>query len=337
MTGAARVTFCATGKTGLGHLRRVTNIATEIRKANSDIALGLMTNSSPSGLTESEVALYDRIDQAPRETMAERLSGFAAGVVVVDTAVIPELDQIESPLCLVLRETPDDRIDRFRLQRDRPWDLVLVPNPQDDWQPPAGRIDARQVDCVGWIYRRTDRSDGADRPARSDVGQRRILVAAGGGGNVETTSYLASEIGPILTEAMSRVPSGIDACQAIGPRAPSGSRFPGVTRTFDPGPRLNDHFAAADLVISTVGYNSVLELALTDVPCLLVPVARSIDNQVARARRWGSVLGRCHLTGETAQSADWILSALEEGPRLQPIDIGPSGGRRAAERILQLA
>lgn len=58
-------------------------------------------------------------------------------------------------------------------------------------------------------------------------------------------------------------------------------------RLLDPCHSLNEVFRDADLVISTVGYNSVLEMVTKDTLTLLVLIPGSIEDQVARSIQWG--------------------------------------------------
>ena len=99
---------------------------------------------------------------------------------------------------------------------------------------------------------------------------------------------------------------------------------------------MNRHFGAADVVISTAGYNSVLELASLDVPTLLVPIPRSIDDQVARVHLWAPRVGAGHLVG-IEESGAWLAHAITARRRRDPCDLGPSGEDEAARLILEFA
>lgn len=105
----------------------------------------------------------------------------------------------------------------------------------------------------------------------------------------------------------------------------------------DPGGALNELFLDADAVISTAGYNSVLELATTDTPALLVPIPRSIDDQEARARSWAAALGAWLNADSPGEAAEWLRRTLIERQRRLPVDLGPSGEDKAARAILDLA
>lgn len=93
------IQFCATGKSGLGHLRRITNIARAIKTADSSMPLALMTNAPAEGLTSEELSFYEPIDVFPRSDMAKILAQKSDSVVVVvDTAVLPGLAVVDAPL-----------------------------------------------------------------------------------------------------------------------------------------------------------------------------------------------------------------------------------------------
>ena len=90
-------------------------------------------------------------------------------------------------------------------------------------------------------------------------------------------------------------------------------------------------FREACAVISTAGYNSVLELATTDTPTLLLPIPRSIDDQDARVRLWSPRLGP-----PSGDPVPWLAETLATRRRRPPVDLGPSGEDAAAAAILSL-
>ena len=335
------ITFCATSKTGLGHLRRVTNIAAALGQRQSARRIELLTNAPPRGLNLEERALFDRVRLAPRSEMAGLLAESPTDCIVVDTAVIPGLSSLRQPLCLILREMPGDRVCQFTLPQSRPWDLVIIPNPAGHWLPPAAEIKAKRIVPVGWIYR-TDRGPDKDPRTvgdrlRSKENHRLVLIASGGGGSEKTALLFSQEMASVIEILRRDCALPLEVVQCLGPRVDHRSEIPGIDRIFDPGARLNEMFPLADLVISTAGYNSVLELASTDVPTLLVPIGRSIDDQAGRARKWAPLLGLDHHWGDASRSASWISSRLTAAGRRAAVDLGVSGEARAARLIENLA
>lgn len=324
---SAPITFCATGKTGLGHLRRVTNIAAALAARAPHRPLALLTNAALGGLDDDEARLYRAIASEPRDEMARSLRTRGCALAVVDTAVLPDLHELDAPLCLVLRETVPDRLARFRLERGRPWDLVLIPNPAAHWMPAPGTVPARRVEAAGWIYRDGGAAPGARGTTRS------VLVASGGGGSGDTAAAFRERVGALLAAVRTGVREPVEIVQALGPRAGEDARVPGVDTVIRPGARLHECFAAHDVVISTAGYNSVLELACTDVPTLLLPVERTYDDQDKRTREWGAVLGLDHRDDDPGRTVRWMSRVLAARERRAPAPLGPSGAGRCAELI----
>ena len=331
MPGDDAIWFCATGKSGLGHLRRCATVAKAVRQIAPDRPIGLATNAPANGLRTVDREIFDHLEILERAAMAARLAECGPGTVVIDTAIIPGLSDLQSPVALILRECPNERLDRFRLDSGRPWDLILVPNPREHWLPEIDASFARAVAPVGWIYREPPR---LRRPARS---RPRVLVATGGGGTAETAAALKVEIDALIRLAREICERPFTVVQAIGPLATPGDHLDEADETVVPGEMLHHEFALADVVVSTAGYNSVLELAMTDTPALLVAIPRSIDDQPARARLWGPRLGSWHDPGDRRASADWLARRVAEGRTREPWELGPSGCRAAARHILGLA
>ena len=326
-TPLAPIVMLATGRSGLGHLRRVTNIAMAMPPTAPPLIL--LANAGLAGLEDAETERFAQAELVERHQMSARARALGAGLVVVDTAVVPELAAIAAPLALILRESPAGELARFRLAGRREWDLVLVPNPPDWWRPSPAAVGARRVEAVGWIYR--------PAPQRSATGgPPRVLVASGGGGTVETATRFGETVDLFIADLRRRMGMAVEIVQAIGPRAPQAGRLASADRTVDPGARLHDWFAAADLVVTTAGYNSTLELALLDVPVLFVPIGRTYDDQAERARRWAPALGGLLDPGDLATSVDWAASVLMARRRRPPAPLGPSGAAAAARLLLDL-
>ena len=323
--------FLATSKSGLGHLRRISNIAGHLAQGGSSPTIGLLTNAHlPSALGAANRQVYSHVKVAERPGMVGALAGEDAAAIAVDTAVVPRLESRSERLVLILREMPTDRIDEFRLPAGRPWDLVIIPNPEGHWMPNLGSGFTRNVAAVGWIYRR---SDAVPRPAGA---RPLLLVATGGGGKADDAAVLRRQLDAIIAALRAETSHPFTVEQALATCAPRQARLNGADWVFDPGEALHDSFAAADIVVSTAGYNSVLELAVTETPTMLVPIARSIDDQMARAKLWGPRMG-CFLDPAAPQGAfDWLRQQVAAPVRRPPVDLGPSGGAEAARQILSL-
>lgn len=325
----ADICFLATSKSGLGHLRRSATIALRLRSLAPERKLHLISNARPEGVKDDEVRAFDTVQVLERDRMAQAVARTGAGVLVLDTITVPGIEKLGLPLALVLRETPDHELYRFRLAEGKPWDLVVVANPQDHWMPKSTALAAVSVVPAGWIYRPTGRRKGACGAVPT------VLVATGGGGTAETARSLYAEIDAVLSLARHRGPT-FDVVQAIGPRAQTFGQLAQADLKVDPGAALNDLFREADIVISTAGYNSVLELATTDTPTLLVPIPRSIDDQTTRARSWAQKLGMWLDPASPEGAARWLTEETIARRRRPPVDLGPSGEDRAARAILEL-
>lgn len=326
---SAEICFFATSKSGLGHLRRTATIARSLRQAAPERILRLISNARPEGLEPEDMAAFDTVHVAERSAMAGALPMGGKRILVLDTVTVPGIEALNSPMVLILRETPVGEMHRFCLAQGRPWDQVIVANPREHWMPDVSALAACDVLPVGWIYRPT----GA-RTA-SGAGIPRVLVATGGGGTVDTARVLYAGIDDLLGRTR-REGGRFHVVQAIGPRAQGFGRLRQADEAVDPGGRLNAFFRDADVVLSTSGYNSVLELATTDTPTLLFPIPRSIDDQAARARIWAHRLGAWHDAAAPGLAADWLLQQIADPRRRAPVDLGESGERAAAAAILRL-
>jgi hypothetical protein len=291
--------------------------------------LHLISNAQPDGLQDHEIQVFDTVQVLERDRMNEGVVKTAAGLLVLDTMTVLGIDQLGLPLVLVLRETPDDQLHRFRLAGGRPWDLVVIANPEDHWMPSPAKLAARAIVPAGWIYRPTGPRKGSSTAAPT------VLVATGGGGTADTTEGLYAAIDAVLSLARTCGPA-FEVVQAIGPRARDFGQLGQADRSLDPGGALNELFREADIVISTAGYNSVLELATTDTPTLLVPIPRSIDDQTRRARSWGRTLGAWLDPASPGEAASWLAQEVFARRRRPPVDLGASGEESAARAILGL-
>ena len=323
----SRILFLAAARSGLGHVRRLTNIARHLAGQGIDLELGL--NAEPAGLEAGERAFFSTVHRCERASMAELAKARSADLVVADTLELPKLAGFAGKRALVLRETPLERQPRFRLADGEIWDLTIVPNPEDHWFPDSELIGSHATESVGWIYRQARSLPPLGRwPV--------LLVATGGGGDDEAAATLHRTIWPWLSGLLRTDGPPIDMVQAMSPRSDPSRRLPEPVRQIDPGPRLQDLFAAAQLVVSTAGYNSVLELACCTTPAVVYPIGRSFDDQAARAALWGPRLG-CHFDPtDTAALTRWCLETLCRRGRRPVVDLGPSGAPRAAELLASL-
>ena len=323
------IVFCATGKSGLGHLRRLTLIATAIHKISPNTPLVLLTNASAAGLTEQELTLYSSIIVIDRKNMSARLKLMDAGVVIVDTAILPGIADLTVPLVLVLRETITKRLSDFSLPNGRPWDLLLLPNPSKVWQPPWQSVYAKRKEYLGWIYRNSGDETNEYPDDDADIKIPRILLSTGGGG-ADSWHRAKKRLSYVLVRVRQKIAEPIIVSQVVAPRASTDSLVQGVDELLYPGSMLHKAFHQADLVISTAGYNSTLELAGTRVPVLFVPMQRTYDDQFARARHWAREMGLVFQDADNQTLVDWIIDVLVHRRIRNVVKLGPSGENQAA-------
>ena len=334
------ITFCARSNTGLGKLQRVNNVARALRDQRLKIPLALVTDSKRETLSAEEIALYDRIEIASRSKMTQRLLSMDVGVVVVGGLVLPGLHLVDAQLCLILREVVPTELERFRLHGGRPWDLILLPHPINEWVPDPNAVPARRIKAVGWIYRRPARQKLEEPDGNGPYGilakRPVVLISAGAGSGGKRPDAFCEDVQGLIKGIRETVAKPLTAVQVRGPLAPNTWQIAGVDEVICPGPNLHNLFSIPDLVISAAGYNSVLELACTDVPTLLVPIECYTDNQQKRARRWGQSLGLCHDSSDPKRSIRWMTEVLQGGIRRPAVDLGPSGASACAALIVEL-
>ena len=332
------IAFCVSCRIALGKLRRVTNIAGALKNQQPNVTLTLLANSGPKGVLQSlkkeEAALFDHIEYAVATEMTDRLQSMNVDVVVVDTMSPRNLHQVDASLCLILREVLPDELGKFRLKQDRPWDLMILPHPQGHWMPDHDVIRAGRIEAVGWIYRKPDAVP--EEQKKSENEQPMILITTGGGSGEDRGNDIRSDIAYLIASVRQKLPIPVKVVEVVGPRDWKNKSITGVDETLRPGPELHNVLSKANLVISAAGYNTVLELACTDVPVLLVPVPRYTDDQEKRAQLWGERLGMRYAPNQKELSVLWMAKILETRPRRPVVDIGPSGADRAAALILEL-
>lgn len=328
MTPDPHIAFLGTSRSGLGHLRRIANVAQQIAIRNPRAKMTLITNAVPAGLPRDDVSAFQRVVVCETPDMARCLVTLRVSLAVADTMAVPGIGRYRGRSALILRETPQERLSRFGRDDGLPWDGVLVPNAPDHWAPDLPPDFARRVETVGWIRRPT----GCRSQAEPSTG---IVLATGGGGTDGTRAELYPLLAELLAMARSTSRRPFRLRQALGPRA-LGQALPEADEVFDPGGELNRVFRAADLVISTSGYNSVLELATTDTPALLVAIPRSLDDQAARVALWGPRLGYGMVPGRVGDAALWLAGQIDAPRRRAPFDLGPSGAGRAADILLDM-
>ena len=176
-------------------------------------------------------------------------------------------------------------------------------------------------------------------PERHD-GPPRVLVTTGGG--EDGTELIEAYLEGLLTLPRS---VALNTTVIFGPYVPPGScerlrrRFgslPDVT-FIDFEPDLASRYAAADIVVSMAGYNTVCELLSCAMRGVLVPRCRPVAEQLLRARLLAArglfdVVEPDQLT--PAQLIATVLQALRRPATRVPVDL--DGLPRIRKRVRQL-
>ena len=125
------------------------------------------------------------------------------------------------------------------------------------------------------------------RPPAKNAGPPRVLVTTGGGGD-------GSDIIEAYLKGLSSLARSVALKTTIifGPQMPEARRNDLLARfghfsdvTFlDFDPDLTKHYAAADVVVSQAGYNTVCELLSFSQRAILVPRSEPVREQLIRAR-----------------------------------------------------
>jgi predicted glycosyltransferase len=254
---------------------------------------------------------------------------------------------------LILRDILDDAESTVRTWRQRGYyeaiarwydGVAILGSPEvydacREYRMPDALV--RKTHYCGYIRREPPRRSAAE--IRSELGMRPndpfVLVTAGGGEDSACVmeQYLAA------IPHLERLLPGSTSLLIHGPAIPEAVRGRlQQSRSGDPKVILREftddlmsYMAAADVVISMGGYNTVCELLSLGKRAIIVPRVRPVQEQWIRARRLEQV-GYCrvihpdHLTPKKlarAVASEYATPAAATGPR---VDLN------ALERIVQL-
>lgn len=338
---AVDVAFCATSKSGLGHLARIHHIANALRNSTNSARLTLLSNATlPANIFRCRhkgTELFDEVKISEKTDFTRVLTQLRSHVVVVDTAVVPDVGRLTVPIVLVMRETRRDKLPQFAPGPGQGWDLVIVPNPPEHWSPNGKLLPAHAIQHVGWIY-----EDVAGKPvlnkskSNSGSGQRKILLCAGGGGNSEWSEW-ELRLRQLISDSSGKLGCDLHVTQLLGPRASASARFEWSDETLSSIDGLSSHMEQYDLIITATGYNTVLELARCTTPALLIPLNRTFDDQYTRAQQWAPSLGYLFDPNDIPGALAWCAEELACGKRRNRVQLGDSGAAAAAALIRQFA
>jgi len=344
--------FCVTAKSGLGHLVRVSHIARKMREISKLGQLHLLTNAAPpDAVFHNRMGKYnpfDRVVVTEKQHFATAITESRSNIAVVDTAVVPHIDQLAVPIVLIMREAPDDVLPHFSPGAKQGWDLVIVPNPKSHWSPDHRLLPAQFVQHVGWVYDDSvstcDKHSAAHEElplalefnSRESLKTRRVLLCAGGGGNPDWQIW-HGHIRTLLGNLNKQLTYPLRVTQLLGPRSSSAARIDCADDLIRSASRVDLLIERHDLVITACGYNTMLEIARCTTPALLVPLSRTFDNQRCRAEQWATTLGLEFRPDNMQCISNWSTRQLQFRLRRKVAELGPSGAAAAAILIRQIA
>jgi UDP-N-acetylglucosamine:LPS N-acetylglucosamine transferase len=230
-------------------------------------------------------------------------------------------------------------------------DQILIPNP--DGSEFANRVQNRYLDkvtCVGDIVREPDpkRASILRRNLKNDGYQRLVALSFGGGGS--TKKDIHSDFNPKANlklgvqlarqhfeDRFMYIAGPYADMDALAVEAPPPNLQ--VISVYDDIPSL---FAASDLSIATVGYNTANELRASAAPAILMPRQTIGDDQHQRAKRMEDC-GQAIVATSLEDVWNAACSALASQESLLAMKeaagrhILRSGAANAAKAILELA
>ncbi|HWL84382.1 MAG TPA: hypothetical protein VNO21_01190 [Polyangiaceae bacterium] len=368
---ALRVMLVANDGFSAGHVVRALSVARGLAREGArrglEVALLLATTSEVEGLGFEGVAVM-RLpapvaarragvnDGERRRLVAAALDSvghaFAPDLLVVDTFPSGPHGEVGGLLgaslrvrrALIRRDVPVDRAEDPAVVRGLArYDLVVVaddPVRVQDADVLAGLNAAGRGPRVVHVPPVTlsEAEEGADRAtarARLELPRdgRAVLVAAGGGGDLEAVARARD-----IAATLAKIASDVLVVLAIGPLGSGDSgdfreMGAGRARVVRVAP-MQPWLAAFDGAIAAAGYNTAHELAKARVPCALFAQVRPFDDQAARVRRFVEASLAFGLErfdeGALRQALVWMQGAPHAGL--------PAGGAdHAAAALLDLA
>lgn len=300
---APRILFYAVNGLGLGHVTRLLAIARQVRLLRSDAQCVFLTASEageviyregfpafkvPSRTARAVAALEPaRYARMVQTTTWSVVSSFDPHVLVVDTfpagtlqELLPVLRWNISKVFVFREQRPEYAGDPYLQHTIALYQHIIVPHL-------AGEIDQPLPHGVSAVWTGPillrERPDAVSRAAarrmlRLDESRRWVLIAFGGGGDVEARRAAA-----LCAGLQQRLPD-IGLAVAPGPLW-TAADLPADCVILHHYP-LAECLAAFDGAIAAAGYNTVHELLHHGVPSVLLPIVKGVDDQFARAARY---------------------------------------------------
>ncbi len=317
--GAPRLLFYAVNGIGLGHVTRLLGIARQVRNLRPDAEILFLTSSeaahliyregfaslkTPSHSLAKEKLLNSHTVQLLNHHAAQAaILAFDPHCLIVDCFPSGIQDELLPTLQTSLRKVFVFRTQRENATREAEfqkalglYDLILVPHTAGSENLPLpSNIKALWTGPMV-AYERHEMLSRDEARAALGLPQDGFigLITLGGGGEKETPEARRQ-----IAAALHEIDEKSLWVEAVGPlsRESSTSSSWRVMRDLQP---LMLYLNAFDGALSAAGYNTVQELQSAQVPSILWPFARLLDDQTARAKQLAET-GCALCLGEGAQ------------------------------------
>ncbi len=345
------VLFQVRNRRGLGHLVRVRNLATELRRLAPGLAVHAHCSAPPApAVWPPEIPWTD----GGRLDWAEAVAACRPAVVVFDTVLPDDPRDGLAPATRVAFVLRERSASRWRELWQHPGldrlDRVLVPHEVEEFEVAVPPAISHITSVVGTIVRRPDPAVVDRLRHRLQIGpDAPLLVSTGGGGGFAAdTDRFFDVVAEAHRLARATVP-GVRHVVVLGPNhanpaaAAALRALPGVV-VVDTCPHLVELLALADVACTEAGYNTISELRTCATPAVVVPAPRGLDDQFERAGRLAAAGAATvvDVDSSVASAANAVVTLLADtaaraaqraAHRAWPID---PGNERAARLILEL-
>lgn len=360
MTRRPRCLFYAVNGLGLGHVTRLLAIARKVRQRLPDAEILFFTSSEaedviyregfaafkvPSKTTRAATGLRPATYARMLQTVALNLmAAFNPHVLVVDTfpaGILQELLPVlrwDARKVFVYRvQRPEVALSDLMQNTLALYQLALLPHTEyeEDLPLPPGLAALWTGPIL--IRDRTEAISRAEARARLNLPSDGNIayITFGGGGDADMDAALATSLAalaplPSLHLAVARAPLHRTPLPQH-PQMTPVSHYP-----------MAELYAAFDVAVSAVGYNSSMEMLHHGLPAVYVPFARQVDDQQARAQRIaqaGAGVSLERLEPEALRTAVTSLLAPQTAQAVRDAAqrlVPANGAERAAEAILNL-